>query len=404
MRVSTAQFYFQNSQRLSQKESGLNEQAKYLSSGKRVLTAKDDAVQYSTLTGYKEQISSIEKYQKNITQSKNRNSLQELSFAQAEDVMQQIKTMMIQANNGALSSTERSVIAAQTKHTLNQMLDIANTKDESGSYIFSGYQTDKTPFTLQLDSSVSYAGDSGVRELQIGKSLSVATNQPGDKAFLKVPNPDGDFSAIYQTNTSGITLNKAIITSPSTHNDLTNPPNYRFDFADTTADGSANEVTITDSATNTLLVVNPYTSGQILAFNGIEVQFDGIPAPGDQIDITPKKDLSIFDTIKSAIDWISTTNNTAKSKAEYSDVLNKINASLNYTSTQRAEMGIRLQLTDNQESNHADTGLYLAQGASNIEDLDYAKAVSDFEQAQTALQISQQTFIKVKDLSLFNYI
>jgi flagellar hook-associated protein 3 FlgL len=404
MRVSTSQFYFQNSLQMSNKESGLNDQVKYLSSGKRVLTAKDDAVQYSTLAGYKEQLSSVSKYQRNITQSLNRNSLQEISFAQAEDVMQEVKQMLIQANNGSLSKNERAVIAAQTKFTLNQMLDISNTKDENGNYIFSGYQTDITPFTLQLDNTVTYDGDSGLRELQIGKSLNIATNQPGDIAFLNVPNPDGDFSAIYQTNTSGISLNNAVVIDPSSYDSISNPPNYRFDFADTNADGNANEVTITDSAANTLLVVNPYTSGQVLSFNGINVQFKGIPAPGDQIDIEPKQTRSVFETIKDAIDWIDSPNNSAQGAAEYADTLNKVNASLNYMSTQRAEIGIRLQLIENQEGKHADTALYLTQGASNIEDLDYAKAVSDFEQAQTALQISQQTFVKVKDLSLFNFI
>ena len=44
MRVSTAQFYLQSAQLMSQKSSDVNEQMDYLSSGKRVLTAKDDAV------------------------------------------------------------------------------------------------------------------------------------------------------------------------------------------------------------------------------------------------------------------------------------------------------------------------------------------------------------------------
>ena len=49
MRVSTAQFYFQNSQQLTNKQSEVNDQINYLSSGKRVITAKDDAVSYLSL-------------------------------------------------------------------------------------------------------------------------------------------------------------------------------------------------------------------------------------------------------------------------------------------------------------------------------------------------------------------
>ena len=51
MRVSTAQFYQQSTLQMSSKSSDVNEQVAYLTSGKRVLTAKDDAVQYGTLVG-----------------------------------------------------------------------------------------------------------------------------------------------------------------------------------------------------------------------------------------------------------------------------------------------------------------------------------------------------------------
>ncbi|MCP4322427.1 MAG: flagellar hook-associated protein 3, partial [Alteromonadales bacterium] len=49
MRVSTAQFYLQSSQQMSSKTTVVNEQMEHLTSGKRVLTAKDDAVSFGTL-------------------------------------------------------------------------------------------------------------------------------------------------------------------------------------------------------------------------------------------------------------------------------------------------------------------------------------------------------------------
>jgi flagellar hook-associated protein 3 FlgL len=63
-----------------------------------------------------------------------------------------------------------------------------------------------------------------------------------------------------------------------------------------------------------------------------------------------------------------------------------------------------MQVLETQESRHLDTELSLASGKSNIEDLDFAKAISEFEQAKLALQASQQAFSKVQGLSLLNYI
>jgi flagellar hook-associated protein 3 FlgL len=48
--------------------------------------------------------------------------------------------------------------------------------------------------------------------------------------------------------------------------------------------------------------------------------------------------------------------------------------------------------------------LNIVSGKSAIEDLDFAKAISEFEQSKIALQASQQAFSKVQGLTLFNYI
>ncbi len=401
MRVSTAQFYFQNTLQLSNKQSEVNDQVKYLSSGKRVLTAKDDAVAYGTLAGYKDGLAGIEKYQRNITQAENRNDLQDISFANGEDIIQQLKQLFIQANNGTLSDADLKSLAQLGGNSQSQLLDIANTKDETGGYIFSGYQIDVEPFAQQPDGSVNYLGDSGVRELQIAKNVMVSINQPGDQAFENVPNAIGDFSANYINNTSGISVSNAIISDPGAYNSTANPPDYKFVFS------APNNLTVTDGLGATVYPSAPYTAGQTIAFNGIEVQVSGNPLPGDEFDLTPQENISIFDTIKSAIDWMNVGSSPAdqtQHDVDYGEILSQLDSSLNHMISRRTVAGVRGQLIENQESNHLDRELNLAQGQSSIEDLDFAKAVSTFEQSQIALQAAQQTFVQIKSLSLFNYI
>jgi len=401
MRVSTAQFYFQNSQQLSNKQSDVNQQIGYISSGKRVLTAKDDAVQYGTIAGYNDELAAIEKYKRNITQAENRNSLQETTFANAEDVLQQFKQFFIQANNGPLSDTDLKALSELAKNTQQELLDLANTIDETGSYIFSGYQIDTKPFELQPDNSVTYQGDNGVRELQIAKNVMVELNQAGDEAFMKVPNPIGDFSPVYNTNSSEISVNRAVIVNRGAYDAVTNPPDYNFNFT------SSTDLTVTDSLGNTVYSTAAYTPGQTIAFNGMEVQISGNPLPGDDFDLTPQENINIFDSIKRAVDWMSVGSSpadTTQHQVDYAEILAQIDASLNHIVSRRAEVGVRMKLIENQTSNHANNELNIQSGKSNIEDLDYAKAVADFEQAQVALQAAQQTFVQIKGLSLFNFL
>jgi len=51
-----------------------------------------------------------------------------------------------------------------------------------------------------------------------------------------------------------------------------------------------------------------------------------------------------------------------------------------------------------------DMTLQYQQTLSNLQDLDYAKAISDLTRNQTALQAAQQSFVKISQLSLFNYL
>ncbi|MFD2168126.1 flagellar hook-associated protein FlgL [Thalassotalea euphylliae] len=408
MRVSTAQFYFQNSLQLSNKQTDVNDQIEYIASGKRVLTAKDDAVAFGTLVGYKDELAAIEKYQRNITQAENRNSLVDTSFANAERLLQDIKQKFIQANNGTLSDADLESLGALIQDGQEQLLDIANIKDETGGYIFAGFAIDVQPFSLQPDNTVNYNGDSGERELQIAKNILVGTNIPGDKAFEDVPNVIGDFSPVYNTNNSGISVTSAKITSPGLYDDSVGPPpayqpDFQFNFGPT-----AQDLNVTDADGDVLYTTAAYVPGQIVPLaNGVEVQISGNPLPGDSFDITPEEDISVFQTLKEAIDWVNTGNNPAnplQHEVDYGEILEQIDAALNHMTSQRTEAGTRLSLIENQDNNHQDTVLYLEQGRSNIEDLDFAKAIAEFEQSQVALQAAQQTFVQVKDLSLFNYI
>lgn len=401
MRVSTAQFYFQNAQQLSSLQTQVNEQVEYLSAGKRVLTAKDDAVSYGSLVGLKDGLAGIEKYKRNIIQAESRNNIQEVSFANAEDVMQQLKQLFIQANNGSLDDSDLLALGELAKNAQAQLLDVANTTDETGGYIFSGYKVDVTPFVMQPDNSVNYMGDSGVRELQIAKNVMVDTNQAGDKAFEQVNNALGDFSVQYNTNTSGISLNRAVISNPSAYDTVTNPPNYNFNFT------SATDLTVTDALGNPVFNTAAYVPGQTIAFNGVEVQLSGNPLPGDDFDLTPQSEISLFDTVKGVVDWLgagASPANLAQHNIEYQELLGQLDQGLNHMTTRRVDAGVRLQLIDNQQSNHLDAELYMTKGRSNIEDLDFAKAAADFERSKFSLQAAQQSFVQIKNLSLFNYL
>lgn len=402
MRVSTAQFYMQNGLKMSNRQSDIHELSEHSSSQKRVLTAKDDAVAYSTLSGYKDDLAAIERYKRNITQAENRNSLQGVVFSSATDVLNALRDTMLEANNGVRSDEDLATLSQQATNYLEELLDLANTKDGDGSYIFSGYQIDKKPFSVTPDNSVNYNGDRGVRELQIAKNVLVSINQSGDEVFQKINNPIGDFSADYIANESGVSVLSANIVDRNQYNSVANnPQDYSFDFT------APDLLTVTDSLGVAVYPTAPYTAGQTISFDGIDVQLNGNPLPLDSFNITPQDNIGLFDTVKSAIDWLN-VGSSSISDSEYQVgfdvILNQLNNALNHVSAQETDTGINLQVIERQKNNHLDNELPLNEGRESIEGLDLIKAYSDLEQMKVALQAAQQTFIQTQNLSLFNYI
>jgi flagellar hook-associated protein 3 FlgL len=71
--------------------------------------------------------------------------------------------------------------------------------------------------------------------------------------------------------------------------------------------------------------------------------------------------------------------------------------------TTRAMVGTSLNELESLEEFGQELKLHYAQALSEIEELDYAKAISDLSQQQVILQAAQQTFVKTAGLSLFDY-
>lgn len=72
--------------------------------------------------------------------------------------------------------------------------------------------------------------------------------------------------------------------------------------------------------------------------------------------------------------------------------------------TVRSSVGTRLQELDALGVTGDNRTLSDKSYLSDLQDLDYGSTIAEFYQRQTALQASQQTFIKIQQIALFNYL
>ena len=67
-------------------------------------------------------------------------------------------------------------------------------------------------------------------------------------------------------------------------------------------------------------------------------------------------------------------------------------------------VGARLNVLETQNDTNEGSMLSLQEVLSEIQDLDYAEAVSRLQLQLAGLQAAQQTYVKTQSLSLFDYL
>ncbi|ABV37681.1 flagellar hook-associated protein 3 [Shewanella sediminis HAW-EB3] len=396
MRISTAQMFNQGITSVLDRQSATSKILDQLSSGKKVNTAGDDPVAAVGIDNLNQQNALVDQFVKNIEYATNHLAITESKLGTAEKLVGSSRELVIRAVNGGLADSERQMIADELRGTLDELLSVANTKDESGNYMFSGNETGTQAFAFDATGNIVYSGDNGVRQSVVASGVTIGTNIPGDSAFMNAPSGMGDYSANYLATQAGdFKVESAKITNPAVHVEQT----YTFTMV-----GADLEIR---DATNTLVQTEVnFDSSNPIVYNGLEVKLDGMPAAGDSFSISPAANVSIFDTINEAITLLESPNkiNTPQGMAELAQVLNNIDSGVNQISIERGVAGNNLKSLESHNMTHVEEKVVNSSALSMLEDLDYASAITEYEKQQLALNAVSNVFSKVGSVSLFDYI
>ncbi|MBC7787624.1 MAG: flagellar hook-associated protein FlgL [Methylophilaceae bacterium] len=116
----------------------------------------------------------------------------------------------------------------------------------------------------------------------------------------------------------------------------------------------------------------------------------------------------IFTTLTSLVTLLKTpvTNTATRTAltAGLTTLTGNLKSSLDNVLNIRADAGSKLNELDALDKAGDDRALQYAKNLADLQDLDYAKAVSDISQQKIILEAAQQTFVKTTGLTLFNYI
>jgi flagellar hook-associated protein 3 FlgL len=184
MQVSTTSFSNNLLYEMGQLQSQQLKLQSQTTTGLSVTQPEDDPGVMNQVLNLQSEASSGTQYQNNIAQLQG-------SATTAADALNSIQTLVEQAGEiatqttGVTSATQRASYATQVGQLLGQALQLGNTQDANGNYIFGGTDTGAPPFSATTDASgnitaVTYTGNTSVASSEIAPGLAISAQTPGE--------------------------------------------------------------------------------------------------------------------------------------------------------------------------------------------------------------------------------
>lgn len=410
MRISNNQIFDRAINGVLDNQIGLSETQQQLSSGKKILTPSDDPVGATNVVRLTEELDQIEQFKRNNTALQNSLSTQEAILRNVTDSVNRARNLVIQAGNGINTDEDRVAIGSELQQLRDEIFDLMNSRDADGNYIFAGNQANSPAFRFDATATGNrylFQGDEGQNEIQLSSTVTVEDGDSGKDVFEDV------LARLKGTVAGTSTATASVAITQQAAFDAFHSSSY-----DNTAAGAANNTfqgTITGAPADTITFRNAggtvidtiaFSDGQPFTFQGAEFIVT-TPVAGQTVDFSlsapEKKNLAVtLDEISRAL--LDNTVTGDPLQEAINDALEGLDNGARQVSNTTASIGGRLNIADSVNESNLDLEIANKAARSAIEDVDYAEAVSELSKQETALQAAQQTFSRVTNLSLFDFI
>ena len=408
MRISTNQIYDQNIRAIMENQKQLTATQESLSTGKKLNRPSDDPVGAASVVRLTEQLDKITQYQRNNDLLTNALEEQEAVLNNMSESLRRARTLVVQAGNGILSEEDQGAIGKELEQIRNEVLDLMNTQDASGNFIFAGYQSQQQAFTFNPAASgnaITFSGDSGTTSVKLSDSVTVQLRSSRLEVFENVF-ARHNFSVT--GSSAGANVTTAKVAEQGTFDqffdnnyDAVTPANNNYQLE---VLGSG-QVQLTNLGTSAVVGAVDFTSGEPFTIKGMTFTVNA--TVGETVDFslnTPEKK-NVAETLNDIANQLmdDSLNGDALESA-LADALVGLDNGMETINLERSSLGGRLNIAESIYETNLDLELTAKDAKANIVETDYAEASTEFAKQEAALSAALATFPRVSGLSLFDYI
>ena len=401
-----------------------------LSTGKKFLKPSDDPLGVSKSLRLSTDISTMAQFKRNVEDSQSWLATTETATDNMIEILQKVRELTVQGANETNSSTERGAIATEIGQLKDQLINIGNTS-YAGSYIFSGYKTDKP--LLKEDGSYDLGGsdlsNKEIMDVNLGIGDKFGLNFVGQRIFGVVKSPADIDSPISQGVEvySLVGESTDLATSPITFNGTdsfdisygSTPPKL-ISFVPIVAPPYNNlQVMVNEIQAKINSDFSPLASGILVEVKNNQLSFNsdkpliinnspsmpdlGIPSGSvsDKLGLTVKsgEETQLIGMLKQLVTDLNGGNQTEITKA-----LKRLDAHLVNINAVRSEIGVksnRLELTSNRID---DDTMNLTELLSKNEDADMAEVIMNLKMEENVYKSSLSGGARIIQLSLLDFL
>jgi flagellar hook-associated protein 3 FlgL len=399
MRVTTADFFTRNLASMQRSESLVAQVQQQLGSGLKLQNPADDPAGAASVSRFNAALAAGASYDTTVQHANAALAAEEGALSSATDVLQRARELAVQGLSAGQSQQSRAGLATEVQALRSQLLSLANGVGANGEHLFGGYSVGAPPFT-ETAGVVSFVGDAGQRRLEVGPGNSIAVADAGSTVFAGARAGNGSFV----TTTAAANAGSLLVGSTSVVGSFV-PDDYTVAFSVDAAGAITYTVT---GATSGSVTSGSYSPGDTLSFNGVSLATSGTPANGDVVTVSPAGHQDAFSVLGDVAAALGLPDGTPQQRAEQANrltrALESLDQQMGQVSSVRADVGARMKAADVASDANAGAKLQIQQALSDVQDLDYAEASTRLAKHLTALQAVQETFSRLSNLSLFNYL
>lgn len=180
MRIADKMQYNQVQKNISKNRTDMSDLQNQAATQRRINKPSDDPLATTRVLASRTEEKTNAQFVKNIHQAKSFLEFTDQSLNEMTELLVRAKELAIsQSNDASANAQSRQMTAKEIEQIYSQGIQIANRK-LGERYIFSGFKTQTKPFEI----SGEYAGDDGDLKIQTQKDQFLAINLPGSRVFM----------------------------------------------------------------------------------------------------------------------------------------------------------------------------------------------------------------------------